>query len=145
MLAAEVSRRGMLALASTLLACPVARASDEEVALIRQITGKLPTESDRVQLSMPRSFPNGYTVPLVLQVDSAMTAAEHVTSVRVLAPKNPLVEVATFRFTPSSGAAYVSTRVRLAGPQFVLAAAEMSDGALLMARAWVDAASDGCK
>jgi sulfur-oxidizing protein SoxY len=38
----------------------------------------------------------------------------------------------------------VSTRIRLAEPQYVLAVAEMNDGALLMTRAWVEVATNGC-
>ena len=140
-------RRGVLLAVAALAASPVARAGEdgEGEKLIRQITGKTPIESDRVRLLMPKVFPNGYTVPLSLQVESPMTQADHVQSVRVLAPRNPLVEVATFHFTPLRSVAQVSTRVRLAGPQFVLAVAEMNDGALLLARTWVDVATDGCK
>lgn len=137
----------MLLAVAALAASHVARASEDDDGerLIRQITGKTPFASDRVRLLMPQVFPNGYTVPLSLQVESPMTQADHVQSVRVLAPRNPLVEVATFHFTPLQSVAHVSTRVRLAGPQFVLAVAEMNDGALLMAKAWVDVATDGCK
>jgi sulfur-oxidizing protein SoxY len=73
-----------------------------------------------------------------------MTEADHVRSVRIFAPKNPLIEVAGFRFTPQSGRASVSTRIRLAAPQHVLAVAEMSDDTLLMTKAWVEVASNGC-
>jgi sulfur-oxidizing protein SoxY len=39
----------------------------------------------------------------------------------------------------------VSTRIRLAEPQYVLAVAQMSDGTLLMTETWVEAATNGCK
>jgi sulfur-oxidizing protein SoxY len=112
--------------------------------LIERLTGRRPTESDRVRLEMPRVFPNGYTVPLTLTVDTSMTDADHVRHVRVFAPRNPLIEVATFRFVPERSEPRVSTRIRLAGPQEVLAVAEMSDGEMLMARTWVDVATNGC-
>ncbi|WKL28721.1 thiosulfate oxidation carrier protein SoxY (plasmid) [Sinorhizobium meliloti] len=38
----------------------------------------------------------------------------------------------------------VSTRVRLAAPQHVVALAEMSNGNLLTAKAWVAVATNGC-
>ena len=60
-----------------------ARASDEAVELIERLTGKTPTESDRLHLVMPRTFPNGYTVPLSIEVDSPMTENDHVRHVRV--------------------------------------------------------------
>jgi sulfur-oxidizing protein SoxY len=93
---------------------------------------------------MPAVFPNGYSVPLTLDVDTPMSEQDHVRVVHVLAPRNPIVVVAAFHFTPSSGRAHVSTRIRLAAPQTVLAVAEMSDGAVLMARSWVKVATDGC-
>jgi sulfur-oxidizing protein SoxY len=121
-----------------------ASASDEAVELIERLTGKTATESDRLRLVMPRTFPNGYTVPLLLEVDSAMTEDDHVRRVRVVAPRNPLIDVATFHFLPQRSQPRVSTRIRLAEPQFVLAVAEMNDGSLLMAKAWVEVATNGC-
>jgi sulfur-oxidizing protein SoxY len=118
--------------------------SDDDVAIVRQLTGKVPAESDRVHLVMPGSFPNGYTVPLSLEVDSPMTEADHVRSVRVFAPHNPLIEVACFHFVPRLSEPRVSTRIRLAEPQYVLAVAEMNDGALLMNKTWVEVATNGC-
>jgi sulfur-oxidizing protein SoxY len=118
--------------------------SDDDVAIVRQLTGKAPLESDRVHLVMPRTFPNGYTVPLSLEIDSPMTEADHVRQVRVFAPRNPLIEVARFRFVPQRCESRVSTRIRLAEPQYVLAVAEMNDGALLMTKTWVEVATNGC-
>ena len=93
---------------------------------------------------MPAVFPNGYTVPLSFDVDSPMNEADYVRHVRVLAPRNPLIEVADFRFTPRSGRARVSTRIRLAEPQNVLVVADMSDGTLLLARTWIKVDINGC-
>ena len=121
-----------------------ASASDEAIELIERLTGKAATESDRLRLVMPATFPNGYTVPLMLEVDSQMTEDDYVRHVRVVAPRNPLIDVATFRFLPQRSQPRVSTRIRLAEPQYVLAVAEMSDGALLMAKAWVEVATNGC-
>jgi sulfur-oxidizing protein SoxY len=131
-----------------LLSPPRARGgndSDDAVALIKRLTGTTPTESDRVRLTMPRVFPNGYTVPLTLGIDSPMTEADHVRYARVLAPRNPLIDVATFNFTPQRSEPRVSTRIRLAEPQYVLAVAEMNDGALLFAKTWVEVSTNGCK
>ena len=153
-----LSRRGVLMAAagcagSKLMAPPDARADTDvrvdtdmrAAKLIADLAGKTPTRSDRVRLVMPGVFPNGYTVPLFVEVESPMTVDEFVKTVRVVAPLNPIVEVATFHFSPGRSQARVSTRIRLAAPQFVAAAAEMSDGSLLMAEAWVDVASNGCK
>ena len=121
-----------------------ASASDDTVELIKKLTGNTPTESDRLRLVMPRTFPNGYTVPLSLDIDSPMTEEDYVKYVRVLAPRNPLTEVVTFHFVPQRSQPRVSTRIRLAQPQYVTAFAELNDGTLLMTKTWVDVATNGC-
>jgi len=123
-----------------------ARADDDAElnTVVKGLIGRDATWSDRVRLTMPRVFPNGYTVPLTLQIDSAMTSSDHVRQVRVLAPRNPIVDVATFHFVAERSQPQVATRIRLAEPQFVVAVATMNDDALLMARAWVEVATNGC-
>jgi sulfur-oxidizing protein SoxY len=81
---------------------------------------------------------------MTLEVDSPMTELDHVRYVRVFAPKNPLIEVAGFRFAPHRSIARVSTRIRLAAPQHVVAVAEMNDGTFLMTKTFVDVATNGC-
>lgn len=146
-----VSRRGVLLGAAGCLSAAVllsgrARADQDfdSAHFVEQLTGKKPTPSRRVRLDMPKTFPNGYTVPLAFEIDTPMTEADHVRYVRVLAPKNPLIDVATFRFTPGRSRPRISTRVRLAEPQFVVAVAEMNDGSLLLAETWVHVETNGC-
>ena len=117
---------------------------DEAAELIKRLTGRTATVSDRLHLVMPRTFPNGYTVPLNVDIDSPMTESDYVRYVRVVAPRNPLIEVATFHFVPQRSQPRVSTRIRLAEPQHVLAFAELNDGTLLMTKTWVDVATNGC-
>lgn len=141
------TRRGVLMAAAgcaSLSFIASSRADGEVDDVVKQLVGRTAIESDRIHLTMPRVFPNGYTVPLTLQVDSAMTSADHVRHVRVLAPRNPIIEVATFHFVPERSQAQVSTRIRLAVPQFVVAVAAMNDGALLMTKTWVEVATNGC-
>src|SRR5262245_52603097 len=136
------TRRTALAVVAGAAYAGVARAApnaDEDAAqLVKDLTGTHATESDRVQLVMPREFPTGSIVPLTLVIDSPMTAADHVRQVQVLAPRNPINPVAHFTFTPGRCGARVSTRIRLAEPQHVLAVAEMSDGRWLVAKTWVE-------
>jgi sulfur-oxidizing protein SoxY len=150
----ELTRRAVLTAAvvggggfvsTTLVSTLVAGTGDDAVALIEQLTGKTPTVSDRLHLVMPRLFPNGYTVPMTIQIDTPMTETDHVKHIRVFAPGNPLIEVAAFHFSPNRSEPRVSTRIRLAEPQFVLAVAEMNDGAFLMTRTWVEVATNGCE
>jgi sulfur-oxidizing protein SoxY len=130
---------------TTLVSTLIAGTSDDAVALIERLLGKTPTASDRLHLIMPRLFPNGYTVPMTIQIDTPMTETDHVRHIRVFAPRNPLIEVAAFHLIPNRSEPRVSTRIRLAEPQFVLAVAEMNDGALLMTRTWVEVATNGCE
>jgi sulfur-oxidizing protein SoxY len=134
---------GVAGLATAAIVSP-ASGGDEAADLIERLMGRTATESDRLHLVMPRTFPNGYTVPLMLEVDSPMTEDDYVRLVRVVAPRNPLMDVATFHFLPQRSQPRVSTRIRLAEPQYVLAVAEMNDGTLLMAKTWVEVATNGC-
>ena len=136
---------GSAVFACAFLTPPDASAGDEVMDFVEGLAGGTLTLSDRVHLIMPARFPTGYTVPLELVVDSSMTMDDHVRRVRVFAPENPLIEVAGFNFAPQRSVAHVSTRIRLAKPQYVVAVAEMNDGELLAAKTWVEVASDGCK
>ena len=135
---------GSAVFAGAFLATPDVSAGDQVMDFVGQLAGGTLIPSDRVHLTMPAKFPTGYTVPMELEVDSPMTKDDHVRRVRVFAPENPLIEVAGFNFVPQRSVAHVSTRVRLAKPQYVVAVAEMNDGSLLAATTWVDVASNGC-
>jgi sulfur-oxidizing protein SoxY len=134
------------ALALTIAVTPAGATEDDDdsIELVKRLTGKTPAVSDRLRLLMPATFPNGYTVPLGIEVEGPMTESDHVRYVRIVAPRNPLIEVATFHFVPGRSLPHVSTRIRLAEPQFILAVAELSNGALLMTKTWVDVATNGC-
>lgn len=147
--AQDVTRRTILAAAIAGLA-GVAKAATPEadadaIEEVRRMTGKAATLSQRLHLAMPSHFANGYIVPLTLRIDSEMTDTDHVRKVEVLAPRNPINPVATFYFVPGRSEPVVSTRIRLSEPQDVLAIAEMNDGALLMTRAFVEVATNGCE
>jgi sulfur-oxidizing protein SoxY len=122
----------------------IADGQTEENELIARLTGKSPADSARVRLNMPATFINGHSVPLTLAIESQMNEADHVRHVQVVAPRNPICVVARFQFSPQSGRAEVSTRVRLAESQNVIAAAEMSDGSLLVGRTYVEVMINGC-
>jgi len=112
--------------------------------LILRLIGGAASVSPRVRLQIPAVFSNGAGVPMTLAVESPMTEVDHVRRVHVLAPRNPIIPVATFQFTPQSGRAMISTRIRLSEPQDVIAVAELSDGTLLQARTWVAVDTNGC-
>ncbi|WP_087001149.1 thiosulfate oxidation carrier protein SoxY [Rhizobium sullae] len=136
---------GSAAWVLALLGVRHARAGDDALDFVERMTGRKASASNRLHLVMPSEFSTGYTVPMDIQVDSAMTETDHVKSIRVFAPENPFIEVAQFHFSPRRCLARVSTRIRLAGPQYVVALAEMSDGRLLMAKSWISVATNGCR
>jgi sulfur-oxidizing protein SoxY len=123
------------------------RAAWAEAAMTAAMTltgGRRPEPSDRIQLTLPRVFKRGEAVPLTVEADSPMTAADYVRHIHLLANANPLPEIASFHFTPRSGRARVVTRIRLAKSQDVVAVAEMGDGSVLMTKAPVEVETDGC-
>ena len=57
-----------------------------------------------------------------------MTADNCVKSIHIFNEKNPQPNIANFYLTPSAGRAQVTTRIRLADTQKVVAIAKLSDG-----------------
>src|SRR5215813_13117766 len=104
-------------------------ATEAEMAeAIRDLIGEAPLASGKVKLELPSIVENGNTVPLTVSVESAMTEADHVESIHIFNQKNPQPHVATFYLGPRAGTARVSTRIRLADSQKVVAIARFADG-----------------
>lgn len=81
-----------------------------------------------VHISAPILADNGSLVPVTVQVQSPMTAADHVSHVYLLSQRNPVTRMAAFTLGPWNGRAEVSARLRLAGSQVVVALARLSNG-----------------
>ena len=86
-------------------------------ALLKALIGDAKLGEDKVSLELPEVAENGNTVPYMVAVESPMAEAEFVKAVHILAPSNPLPQVSSFFFTPQSGKAAVSGRMRLAQTQ----------------------------
>jgi sulfur-oxidizing protein SoxY len=56
-----------------------------------------------------------------------MTEGDHVKSIHIFNEKNPQPNVASFYLDPRAGRAQVSTRIRLADSQKVIAIAQLKD------------------
>jgi sulfur-oxidizing protein SoxY len=148
----RVTRRQVLAFgaataAVTLVGIPVSKvlaAAPEMDAKIKEFTGGAAPGEGKLTLTAPEIAENGNTVPISVSVDSPMTAEDHVAAVMVLAEGNPSPGVVTFHFTPLSGTAEASTRIRLAKTQNVVAVARMSDGSVYMAASEVKVTIGGC-
>ena len=102
---------------------------------IRALVGAATVQRGRVKLELPPIVENGNTVPLTVTVDSPMSEADHVTGIHIFNEKNPQPYVAGFDLGPRTGKAAVSTRIRLADSQQVVAIARLSDGSF-----WSDSA-----
>jgi len=120
-------------------------ATEEEMqSLIDDYTGGATPETGRIKLTAPEIAENGNTVPISVEVDSPMTTDDNVESVMILADLNPRPGVVTFNFTPASGKAQASTRMRLARTQNVVALAKLSDGSIVTDSKNVKVTIGGC-
>lgn len=106
-----------------------ARATAPELAAaVRTFTGGAPVRAGRVTLDIEPLVENGNAVPITVSAASPMTVDDHVQAIAVFTERNPQPEVAQFNLTPRSGRARVSTHMRLATSQQVVAVARMRDG-----------------
>ncbi len=110
-------------------------ASVEE--FVNEFTGGAEIGEGGVTLKAPEIAENGNTVPISVDAPGAE-------AILLVATKNPTPAVATINFGPLSGAQSVSTRIRLAGTQEVMAIARMSDGSFKKAGQTVKVTIGGC-
>ena len=133
----DSTRRQFLGLAggaAVLGAVPIvtvrpAEATPEMLATaIQDVTGGAAVKTGKVKLDVPPLVENGNTVPLTVSVDHPMAPEDRVSSIHVFNEKNPQPNIANFHLGPHAGRAQVSTRIRLADSQKVVAIAKLSDG-----------------
>jgi sulfur-oxidizing protein SoxY len=106
-----------------------AHATPEMLAsAIRDVVGGNVVRAGRVKLDVPPLVENGNTVPITVSVTSPMTEADHVRSIHIFNEKNPQPNVGNFHLGVRAGRAQVSTRIRLADSQKIVAIAKLSDG-----------------
>jgi sulfur-oxidizing protein SoxY len=132
------SRRKLLAagagLGAAALLRPVAWAQtaigapDGLAAAISGFTGGKPVLPGKVTLDISPIVDNGNSVPVTVTVNSPMTATDHVSAIAIFNERNPQRDVANFRLGARAGRANVSTRIRLATSQQLVAVAQLSDG-----------------
>ena len=96
--------------------------------MVQPIVKGAPLVSQDVSLEAPILADNGSLVPVQIQVASPMSAPDHVTHIYLLSQRNPVTQMAVFHLGPWNGRAEVSTRVRLAGTQQLVALARLSNG-----------------
>src|SRR5271154_2752891 len=95
---------------------------------IRNVTGAAVVKTGKVRLDIPPLVENGNTVPMTVSVTSPMAPDDYVKSIHVFNEKNPQPNIGNFYLGPRAGRAQVSTRIRLADSQKIVAIARLSDG-----------------
>jgi sulfur-oxidizing protein SoxY len=123
-----LSALGLLGISSYLNPSFTMAKKPEAMEAIAKITGSSQVRDGRVKLVIPPLVESGNLVVLKLSIESPMTANDYVKAVHVISEANPLPNIFTAYFTPRSGRAELTTRVRLADSQRVWAIAQMSDG-----------------
>jgi sulfur-oxidizing protein SoxY len=139
----NLTRRNALALggaAVTISIMPIdfALAAPEDAVLaVNDFTGGAEVADGGIELTAPEIAENGNTVPIKVSAPGA-------TSIIVIAEKNPNPGVVAFHFGALSAESTISTRIRLAGTQNVLAVAKLSDGSFVRTSKVVKVTIGGC-
>jgi sulfur-oxidizing protein SoxY len=147
----RVSRRELLTLGSTGAAAlvivseaPALATPVEATAEIVKFTGGKTAEQGKITVELPEIAENGTTIPLLITVDSPMTADDYISDVLVVTDGNPRPRVVTFHFTVMSGRALAATRIRLATSENVIVVAKTGDGKFFTAQKQVKVTIGGC-
>lgn len=126
-------------------ALPVFADANAVADRLKKITsGASVGDGAKITLDVPEIAENGNAVKVAFDIDSPMTADNYVKAVHIFADGNPAPDVASFTFTPASGACGASTRMRLAKTQDVVVLAEMSDGTFQKAQSTIKVTIGGC-
>ena len=102
---------------------------------IRNVVGTAVVHTGKVKLEVPPLVENGNTVPMTVSVSNPMTSEDYVKSIHVFNEKNPQPNIGNFYLGVQAGRAQISTRIRLADSQKVVAIAHLSDGSFWSATA----------
>ena len=121
--------RSALAVGALITVRPAVQAAEGTLAgAIRAFSSGEPVAEGKVQFDIAPLVENGNAVPVTVSVESPMTLAQHVKAIAVFNERNPQRDVVLFTLGPRAGRAKVSTRIRLATSQKVVAVAQLSDG-----------------
>jgi sulfur-oxidizing protein SoxY len=94
---------------------------------IRNVVGEAVIRTGKIKLDVPPLVENGNTVPMTVSVANPMTSDDYVKSIHVFNEKNPQPNIGNFYLGPRAGRAQISTRIRLADSQKIVAIARLSD------------------
>ena len=99
--------------------------------------------SDVLSIEAPYRAHDAAVVPISLDAAFPQSEERYIKTVTLLIDENPLPMAGRFHFTPASGLASFSTRVRVNAYTYIRAIAETNDGELFMTKRYVKA-SGGC-
>jgi sulfur-oxidizing protein SoxY len=130
------------------LACPLrapAQAVDTPWPALQQsyFPDKKLEAAPFIHLTAPTRAASGDQVPFAFSIDHPMTEKQYIKSVTVFIDGNPVPLTAVFHFTPRSGKAEISTRIRFESDSPVHVVAESNDGRLYVNAVTIKA-SGGC-
>jgi sulfur-oxidizing protein SoxY len=123
---------------------PAGATPDKMAVAIRAFVGEAKVTEGRVKLDLPPLIENGNAVSLTVAVESPMTEADHVKSIQIFNEKNPQPNILNVHLGARAGRARVSTRIRLADTQTLVAIAQMSDGSFWSGSAHVIVTLPAC-
>jgi sulfur-oxidizing protein SoxY len=122
-----MKRRDALVLVASVVLLPSVQATPEALAAaIRSFTGGAPLREGKVQLDVAQLVDNGNTVPVTISVPGAPVA--EVAALALFNERNPQSDVLRVDFGPRAATRRVSTRIRLATSQQLVAVARLADG-----------------
>jgi sulfur-oxidizing protein SoxY len=139
---AVLSRRKVALLA---VSCVALRANAQSVSApdqtlaqaIALYTGGVQPQRGKVSITIAPLVDNGNAVPVDVRVDHPQQEGNFVSQIALFNERNPQRDVAEFELSPFSGSSQVSTRMRLATTQQIVAVAKLSDGSWWMQSAEV--------
>lgn len=137
-------RSAIVSMVGVVMVRNVSATPEAMAAALKETFGDSPMRVGKVKLEIAQLAEDGNIVPVTLSVDSPMTTQDYVKTLYIFSEKNPLPRIVEIHLSPENGKARVSTRIRLAESQTVLAVARMSDDSLWTARAPVEVTIQAC-
>ena len=138
----DTLKLGGITIAALAMAPSCARAETD--ALVKEFAnGRTPRNAGLV-LDIPLAAENANAVPVTLRLEDGVAKGRSCEEFLLIADRNPMPEACRFKFSPAMGMAHVTTRIRLAESQTVIALARMSDGEILAQRVAVTVTIGGC-
>jgi len=126
---------GMGGVALAMLPAMARALSAEDV--IQAFTGGAPLEEGDLHITIAEIAENGSSVPVVVEAPEAE-------AIVLVGPRNRQPEIFEVKFGPLAGTRRLSTRIRLAESQEIIAVARLADGRFIASGAQVSVTLGGC-